>query len=112
MKNVLIVNPHSFIDVITNSSTELFVCGKDKSKEQIIKILKKFKIYDVVDVFEYTTERHLQTKHQQWDYQNEGNIGKIIVKEKTDNAIYYKTKDFDILDELEWALNAKHEHLG
>lgn len=31
MKTILVVQPHSFVDVITNSSTELFVCGKDMS---------------------------------------------------------------------------------
>ena len=32
MKNkILIINPHSTVDVITNSSSELFVCDTDKS---------------------------------------------------------------------------------
>ena len=27
----LIINPQSFVDVITNSSSELFICNSDKS---------------------------------------------------------------------------------
>jgi hypothetical protein len=39
MKTLLVINPHSFIDVITNSSTELFVCDTDKSIETVKEIL-------------------------------------------------------------------------
>ena len=35
MKDIFIINPHSFVDIITNSSTELFVCGKDKTLEMV-----------------------------------------------------------------------------
>ena len=31
MKKIILVDPHSFVDVITNSSSELFVCDTDKS---------------------------------------------------------------------------------
>ena len=31
MRKIILVDPHSFIDVITNSSSELFVCDTDKS---------------------------------------------------------------------------------
>ena len=41
MKKILfIIKPHSVIDVITNSSTELFV-GKNQSKENIIEMIKE-----------------------------------------------------------------------
>lgn len=39
MKTLLVINPHSFIDVITNSSTELFVCDTDKTVEMVKQIL-------------------------------------------------------------------------
>jgi hypothetical protein len=41
MKQILIVNVHSMIDVITNSSTELFVCDTDKSIETVKELLKE-----------------------------------------------------------------------
>jgi hypothetical protein len=34
-KDTIIISVHSFIDVITNSSTELFVCDTDKSVEVV-----------------------------------------------------------------------------
>lgn len=37
------VNIHSFIDIITNSSTEIFVEGIEKSEEEIYKILDQIK---------------------------------------------------------------------
>jgi hypothetical protein len=39
MKTLLIVNTHSIIDVITNSSSELFVCKTDKTVEMVKEIL-------------------------------------------------------------------------
>ncbi len=41
MKQILIINLHSMIDVITNSSSELFVCDTDKSVETVKEILKE-----------------------------------------------------------------------
>ncbi len=40
MKTLFIINPHSVIDVITNSSSELFVCKTDKTLETIKEMLK------------------------------------------------------------------------
>ena len=40
-KEIIVINKHSFIDVITNSSTELFVADKDKSKEFIEEFLEE-----------------------------------------------------------------------
>lgn len=41
MKNVLIIKPHSFVDLITNSSSELFVCETKKSIDSVKEILEK-----------------------------------------------------------------------
>lgn len=38
----LIINTHSFVDVITNSSTEIFVTTHDKSVEMIKSIIDTF----------------------------------------------------------------------
>lgn len=41
MKKINVIKFHSFVDVITNSSTELFVCNTDKTIEAVKEILKK-----------------------------------------------------------------------
>ena len=40
MKKVIVVNLHSFVDIITNSSTELFVCNTNKSLELVKELLE------------------------------------------------------------------------
>lgn len=40
MKQLFIINTHSVIDVITNSSSELFVCKTDKTLETVKEMLK------------------------------------------------------------------------
>jgi len=40
-KNILMVKPHSIIDVITNSSSELFICDTSKTEETIIELLQE-----------------------------------------------------------------------
>lgn len=52
MKNVLIIKPHSFVDLITNSSSELFVCNTDKSEKAIKEVLEKI-VKDYLAVSEY-----------------------------------------------------------
>jgi hypothetical protein len=44
MKKILLIDTHSFIDVITNSSTELFVCDTDKTIDEIKKMLQYMNI--------------------------------------------------------------------
>ena len=47
MKSLLIISPHSFVDVITNSSTELFVCDTTKTLEAVKEVLAKLlKLHD------------------------------------------------------------------
>jgi hypothetical protein len=41
MKNLTVIRPHSFVDVITNSSTELFVCNTEKNLEMVKEVLQK-----------------------------------------------------------------------
>lgn len=41
MKTILALSPHSFVDLITNSSSEVFVCPEGKTIEAIKKILCK-----------------------------------------------------------------------
>jgi hypothetical protein len=39
MKTLLIITPHSFVDLITNSSSELFICNTKKSVDAVKKVL-------------------------------------------------------------------------
>jgi hypothetical protein len=39
MKNTFIVPCHSFVDLITNSSTELFIANTDKTEEMLYKMI-------------------------------------------------------------------------
>ncbi len=41
MPTILIIRPHSFVDLITNSSSELFVCSTDKTVEAVKEIIEK-----------------------------------------------------------------------
>lgn len=41
MKTIFVANNHSFVDVITNSSSELFVCNTDKTIDLVKDILKE-----------------------------------------------------------------------
>ena len=136
MKNVLVINLHSFIDVITNSSTELFVIDADKSIEMIKDILKeminhrneianKGYVYTRAgemctfeecfgDIYVYTKEMYELDKQglkdsygDGWGYEEERNIGKIIIEGKTDNSIPY-----EMFDWIECKLNAERWHLG
>lgn len=58
MKTILVINSHSIVDVITNSSSELFVCDKDKSIEFVKKILKNYKVISFSDIYLYTQEMY------------------------------------------------------
>jgi hypothetical protein len=45
----IVVKPHSFIDLITNSSTEVFVCNRGHTLEQVQRIVD-----DLLDLFHYS----------------------------------------------------------
>ena len=53
-----IIKTHSFVDVITNSSTELFVCDTDKSVDTI-KDLFREKCQETNDMDWYDTELYV-----------------------------------------------------
>lgn len=41
MKSVFVLSAHSFVDLITNSSSEVFVCSGEKQKEAAVRVLEK-----------------------------------------------------------------------
>jgi hypothetical protein len=65
MKQLLIINTHSFVDVITNSSSELFVCNKEKSLDTVKKVLEE------------KWAEFIKSHPNQYDY--EGDDGKRVV---------------------------------
>lgn len=81
MKTLLVITPHSILDVITNSSTELFVCDTDKTVEMVKEILAADpNVYGyeepwVFDIKEYRTwkierrnaENRRERLEQLWD---------------------------------------------
>ena len=69
MKQLLIINIHSFIDVITNSSSELFVMRTKKTVEEIEKILRM-----QVDVFNEVAE---DDYHKGWSYEKMFKVSSI-----------------------------------
>ena len=120
MKTIFIIKTHSFIDVITNSSTELFVCNTDKEVETVRLLLEeKWELFKPL----YSTEEYPWTeslsdilevgvvpKKEQWwveDYGVKCKQGDIYIKGTSDNSIPYKF--FDIIEDL---FNATSYHLG
>ena len=57
------IKPHSFVDVITNSSTELFTCHTEKSLDAVKEILKK-----IVDGYNMMTDSNytMDIFHEPW----------------------------------------------
>jgi len=99
-----VIQPHSFIDVITNSSTELFVLGKDKSVELVREILSEAislhnKIhntsYTFNEVFDepYLGEPSKALNGFETYYHSNRNEG-IIIRGAFDNSIPYWMFDF------------------
>ena len=121
-KQMLVVGIHSFIDVITNSSTELFICDSEKSCETAQELLEiawaKWKEYqnsidcgyscdrplDNILTFEVITGADIHNgdlgKYWKEYYRNE--FGKIndsedskylVIKGTDDNSIPYEFYD-------------------
>lgn len=136
-KKTIAIKIHSFVDVITNSSTELFMCNKKKSVKQVKEVLKdivnhynngvKKKLYGeygkkisidnfIVRIYtkkEYDKHIKENTKYGDygdWDgygYEKKENIGKIIIKGSDDNIIPY-----ELFDMIEDVFDADRKHLG
>lgn len=124
-KYFAIDNIHSFVDVITNSSTEMFVCETDKSLDAVEMILRDIiKKYNIITSLEdrgpitfeetfnkpfiYTEEQYAEVDQKwAWGYEKESNIGKVMIMGTGDNSIPY-----EIWEEIENIFNANSEHLG
>ena len=127
MKKAFVINPHSFLDVVTNSSSELFLCDTEKGLEFVEDILKDLlHLYDKAndthhlfeDVFKvrYCSQHEYEDMKTYWEehysYEinriKDKNINDVIVIESTDdNSIPYALFDF-----IEETFNAGRLHLG
>jgi len=124
-KKMIIIKIHSFVDVITNSSTEIFVTNTKKSLKQVKEVVRDIvnhyndgvekELYDgnkiLIDnflIYVYTKEKYDKNpKERYWDYEKKENIGKIMIEGSGDNIIPY-----ELWDTIERVFNANREHLG
>ena len=121
MKRAIAINVHSFVDVITNSSSELFVCDTDKSMTAVKQILSdKLRSYNrnnqrdvsFEDAFREPyifTQEMLDNvnKDWSWGWEKQENVGKIIIRSIGDNSI-----PWEIVEWIESAFSARRWHLG
>ena len=127
MDNQLIIPMHSFVDVITNSSTELFVCDTHKTRQQIGDILKELlsqyngktgNRYAFRDTFRdpvLVSKKNIDEIGDDcyWGFDDKHSprkrylLGKIVIYGTDDNSIPY-----DLFDEIEQTFNANRFHLG
>lgn len=127
MKKLLVVRPHSFVDVITNSSTELFVCQGDKSAEMVREILEeKWKAFKELYGYREELSKILEVKvwgeknakkdiarmssnDMEWvkDYGVKVKDGDICIIGTEDNSIPWEF--FDVIEKF---FDAKGYHLG
>lgn len=77
-RHVLVVSPHSFVDLITNSSTELYVCDTKKSIEAVKELLGTLLVnHDKIEGTTHTFEEVFGSIHaspftfQWWDVPQE-----------------------------------------
>jgi len=87
MKNVLIIKPHSFVDLITNSSSELFVCETSKSIEAVKAVVETLvKLY-----FSNEDNRDITSEEIWTDLFDEPEMvdGKIHLNSADDNSVPY-----------------------
>jgi hypothetical protein len=89
MKNILKISTHSFVDLITNSSSELFVCNGDKSVKTVKEIINQ--------IF----ENELEPEYQEEWYKEEleshkGATPAMIWGEMFSDEIIVANRDFDI----------------
>lgn len=124
-----IVHTHSFVDLITNSSSELFVCHENRSVETIRKIIvslaEKYnekalndsrknlgQVADTIDIRHLFTRIFREPYVCPKTYRDEGwgftvKKGEIILESQDDNSI-----PWDLQEAIEGALNVTRHHLG
>lgn len=118
-KVIFVIHPHSIIDVITNSSTELFVIDTDKSVETIKEILQEAinlhnktlgTLYTFNEVFEEPKFNKGKVVIDGWeDYYQSKHSDAVIIKSADDNSIPYWMFEFI---EYVFGYSTERFHLG
>lgn len=121
----MLIKIHSFVDVITNSSTELFVIESDKTVEMVEDILSEIidfhnkitgKLLDKRDVFSEVSKEDGNDALGEWHsyYAKDGYVSDvkdgIIIRGAYDNSIPYYM--FELLEYIFGWNNVKRFHLG
>jgi hypothetical protein len=97
----LVIDKHSYIDLITNSSTELFVCNTNKSLDLVkVLLVKLLDLYNVSNNSEYEfddvfMEPRMGTADDS-EWTNMNTEGKVIIESAYDNSI--PSELFDIVE--------------
>jgi len=133
MKNVFVIDIHSVLDVVTNSSSELFVISDDTTVTAVEDLLRYLvdtwnemadkgvfgKWHQERETVKYENcmsvrlmdpsdvEHDEHEKRYNWGYEVEENVRKIIIESTTDNSI-----PWEIIEWIESAFSAKRWHLG
>ena len=118
MKNILVINSHSVVDVITNSSTELFVCDTNKTLDLVTEILTEMNLIDYVHVYIYTDElynKYIEKSKKEiknsYEYyksvKDECNNLKDINKHNLNNYYYYKRMYEKGYHKFDWKYQSK-----
>lgn len=120
-----VIPVHSFVDLITNSSSELFVCNTDKSvkmvKEIIVGLTERYNatqvLYpkgqrdtlDIDKLFDSYFQEPYVSDGSDTDVHSDrvANKGDIIIRSADDNSIPY-----EMWDDIEAIFSAQRYHLG
>ena len=127
MKTAFVLNIHSVLDIITNSSSELFIVDDDttvKTVEEMLKYMvdqwnemgekgifgkwhQNLKYEDIMSVRTFSDEDVVSNHGWEYGYEKKENIGKIIIESESDNSI-----PSAMMEWIESAFSAKRWHLG
>jgi len=117
MKIRLIVTVHSFVDLITNSSSELFVCSTNKTETAIKEIIEKLHgsksnlwetIFKEPEVADYTFDfalmphKHLEDykRYNRYSYNRNPEREMLEEKERAIRRLYKEDKDYEKVSAL------------
>jgi hypothetical protein len=126
-KTLLKIRVHSFVDTITNSSSELFVMKENKDvdvlREALREIWEGFKkikgddeLYEnedeledilTVEIANKSDVKYWKSQEKDWNYKFDVKEGDILIKSTSDNTIPYGIQTI-----IENDFNATRFHLG
>jgi len=124
--DVFIIRPHSIIDIITNSSTEVFICDTKKTLVEVKELLQGLLLvysrgvfdhedwnggldFDTVFNVRVAGDNIEDTEYSWWEEEYKINYkkGDIIIESASDNSIPYP-----FFEMIEHIFEAERRHLG